>query len=56
MIGVGDYQVAINKLQNDIRSKTDGDPNPQDRIIDPAAQEEIYRMIDAIVEYLEGLL
>ena len=53
-----EYQEAINKLQNDIRSKADGfvDGNSKnDWIVDPTAQGEICVMIDNLIYYLRSL-
>lgn len=55
----GDYQGAIDKLENDIRSKCDGslggDSN-NDWITDPEAQRDINVMIDKYIAYLVGLI
>lgn len=59
LIGAEEYQQAIDKLQNDVRAKADGliDGNPNDDwIVDSMAQQEICRMIDDIMAYLETLL
>ena len=56
LIEAGLYQEALEKLQNDIRPKCDGDPSPPDWITDPTAQEELLEMIDALIEYLESLI
>lgn len=50
-----EYQEAINKLQNDIRAKADGDKKAQDWIIDPEAQQEICRMVDELIAYVNSL-
>ncbi len=58
MFSTENYQGAINKLKNDVRSKSDGyiDGNPHDDwITDPKAQEEICKMIDNLMAYLENL-
>ena len=59
LVDVGDYQGAIDKLQNEIRSKCDGslggNPN-NDWITDPVAQQELCAMIDALIAYLETLI
>ena len=56
LIDAGDFQQAIDKLQNDIRVKADGslggNPN-NDWITDPTAQQAICAMIDDIVAYLQ---
>lgn len=59
LIDAGQYQKAINKLQDDIRAKTDGSigGKPKDDwVTDPEVQEEIRTMIDDLVAYLETLL
>ncbi len=55
MILDGDYEEAIDKLENDIRPKMDGE-GKNDWIIDPQAQEDLMDMIDELIEYLESLL
>ncbi len=55
MIAEGDYEGAINKLENDIRRKMDGEPSPKDWIIDPEAQQDLMAMIDELIAWLEGL-
>jgi len=58
LIDAGEYQDAINKLKNDIRSKCDGSlgGNPKnDWITDPDVQAELCAMIDALIAYLETL-
>jgi hypothetical protein len=59
LIDDGEYQEAIDKLKNDIRSKCDGslggNPN-NDWVTDPDAQEELCEMIDDLIDYLESLL
>jgi len=55
-IEAGEYQAAINTLQKDILPKMDGEPKPDDWIIDPDAQADLTAMINALIEYLEGLL
>jgi len=59
LIDAGEYQQAIDKLQDDIRAKADGslggNPN-NDWITDPTAQQEICAMIDDIVANLQLLL
>lgn len=59
LIEAGEYQDAIDKLQNNIRAKADGlvDGNPNnDWITDLTAQQEICAMIDDIVAFLQLLL
>ena len=59
LIEAGEYQEAIEKLQNDIRAKADGyvDGNPvNDWIIDPDEQQELCMMVDDLIAYLETLL
>ncbi|MFC1629633.1 hypothetical protein ACFL11_00165 [Patescibacteria group bacterium] len=51
-----EYQAVINKLQKDIRAKVDGDPRPEDWIMDPTAQQEICEMIDSLASHLQELL
>lgn len=59
LIDNGEYQAAINKLQNDIRPKMDGslggNPN-NDWITCPGAQADLCAMIDALIAYLQTLL
>ena len=59
-IEAGDYEGAINKLQNDILSKLNGfcveDTADLDWISDAAAQQEAYIMIEDMIAYLETLL
>jgi len=52
MIDAGEYQDAIDKLQNDLRPKMDGNPSPEDWIIDSTVQVVLCRMIDALTGYL----
>jgi len=59
LIDAGQYQKVINKLQEDIRAKTDGSMGGKpkdDWITDPEVQEEICTMIDDLIAYLETLL
>ena len=59
LIDAGVYQEAIDKLQHDIRAKADGHVDGKlanDWIIDPEAQQEICKMIDDLIAYLETLL
>lgn len=59
LIAAGVYQDAINKLHNDLRAKGDGSidgSTKNDWITDPEAQEEICKMIDDLIAYLETLL
>jgi len=51
-----EYQDAVNKLQNDIRTKADGDPTAEDWIISPTAQEQICDIIDELISYFKDLL
>ncbi len=59
MIQNGEYEDAINKLNNDVRAKmdgkVDGDEN-NDWIICEDAQGDLTEMIDRLIEYLESLL
>ena len=58
-IGIGDYQGAINKLNNNIKKFADGSlgGNPKnDWIIEPEGQQEIGDMVDSITAYLETLM
>jgi outer membrane protein assembly factor BamB len=55
MILDGDYEGAIEKLENDIRPKMDGEGN-NDWIICEDAQEDLTGMIDRLIEHLESLL
>ncbi|MBN2463579.1 MAG: SBBP repeat-containing protein [Dehalococcoidia bacterium] len=50
-----EYQEAINKLQNDVRAKADGDKKAEDWIVAPEAQREICRMVDELIAYISGL-
>ena len=50
-----EYQEAINKLQNDVRAKADADKNAEDWIIDSEAQQEICKMVDELIAYVNGL-
>jgi hypothetical protein len=59
LIDNGEYQEAINQLQNDIRAKADGSQggNPNnDWITCEDAQAELCAMIDALIAYLQTLL
>lgn len=59
LIESGQYQEAIDKLENDIRAKCDGSlggNSKNDWIKDPEAQQEIVAMIDDLIAYLEALL
>jgi len=49
-IDADDYQGAIDKLENDILDKVDK------WVTCPDAQQDLYGMIDALIEYLEGLV
>ena len=56
LIDAGEYEEAIDKLQNDIRAKCDGSlgGNPDnDWITDPEAQQQVCAMIDELIAYLE---
>jgi len=57
MIDDGDYQDAIDKLEQDIIPKMDGveQGNAKDWITDPDAQEELCGMLQALIGYLETL-
>ena len=59
-IEAGDYEGAINKLQNDMLSKVNGfreeDTADLDWITDAEAQQEVYSMIENLIAYLETLL
>ena len=59
LIADGQIQEAIDKLNHDLRAKADGcfggNPN-NDWIIECEAQAEVLARIDALVDYLEGLL
>jgi len=59
MIAAQDYDQAIDKLQNDLRSKADGcfggEPN-NDWIVDCDVQEELLNLMDILIEYLASLL
>ena len=58
-IADGDYQGAINKLNNNIKNFADGSlgGNPKnDWIIEPESQQEIGDMVDSITAYLETLM
>ncbi|RLC34233.1 hypothetical protein DRH14_03420 [Candidatus Shapirobacteria bacterium] len=56
----GQYQDALNKLENDILKKTDGccqsgEPEKNDWIIDCEAQEEVYPLILDVIELLDDM-
>jgi len=56
-VAEGNYQDAINKLQNDVRVKMDGSVggNPKnDWITDPGAQAELTALIDRLVSILQS--
>lgn len=59
LIDVHNYASAIDKLENDLRSKADGcfggNPN-NDWIVDCGAQEALLSMLDAVIDYLASLL
>jgi len=50
-----EYQEAINKLENDIRAKADGNETTDDWVIDSDNQIEICKMIDDLIVYLRDL-
>lgn len=57
-VAVGNYRGAISSLLNDVRAKADGAVGGSplnDWIIDYAAQRQMCRMIDDMVEYLRLL-
>jgi hypothetical protein len=57
LIGSGELEEAIDKLQNDLRSKMDGCPlevDQNDWIINCEHQKELQAMIDSIVELLKS--
>jgi hypothetical protein len=59
LINAGAYQIAIEKLQDDIRAKVDGrvDGNPKnDWIRKQGPQENLCMMIDDLIAYLETML
>ncbi len=59
LIYKGDYEEAINKLQNDIRTKCDGffGSSPwNDWITDYEAQQELVEKIDDLIAYLRTLI
>jgi hypothetical protein len=61
MIEAGQYQQAINKLENDVLQKTDGcaltgSPDKNDWITTCEQQGLIYPLIIEMIEYLEGLI
>ncbi len=56
LIEAGLYEEALEKLQNDIRPKCDGDPDPEDWVTDPGAQADLLAMIDWLIDYLETLI
>jgi len=55
LIDAGEYQEAIDKLTNDIKPKMDGEGS-NDWITCTGAQDYLIILIDALIEYLEGLL
>ncbi len=59
MIEAGEYEEAIDKLEQDIRAKADGSlgGNPSnDWVTDPDAQEDICELVDELISYLETLI
>jgi len=56
MVEEGAYNGAINKLENDILAKVDGDPNPKDWIIDPHTQTTLKNWIGWIIMNIKKLL
>ncbi len=51
-----EYTDAINKLENDISTKADGNDQPKDWITDPDAQSELCEMIDTLLDALKAQL
>ena len=61
MIEHGDYAGAANKLENDVLAKMDGcadagEPDKNDWLITPEAQEAVYSDVARAIELLVGLL
>jgi hypothetical protein len=59
LVEAGMYQEALEKLQNDIRSKCDGSVggiSANDWITDPEIQTELIAMIDPLIDYLGSLV
>ena len=58
MIDDGDYQDAIDKLEQDIIPKMDGveQGNAKDWITDPDAQQELCGMLQALIDYLGTMI
>ncbi|MEM3406707.1 MAG: hypothetical protein QXM07_03545 [Nitrososphaerota archaeon] len=56
MIKEGAYNDAINKLENDILAKMDGDPKIEDWIINPIAQEWLKNYINWIITNIKALI
>lgn len=61
LVEQGSYAQAVDKLENDIRAKTDGcatigEPDPNDWIEDCVAQTEVYGQIEAILALLAPLV
>jgi uncharacterized delta-60 repeat protein len=59
LIDASEYEDAIDKLENDIRSKADGSlgGNPRnDWVTDPDVQEDICQFVDDLISYLETLI
>jgi hypothetical protein len=55
LIAAEDYEGAIEKLENDIRTKMDGDPTAPDWIVDETAQTELCEMIDSLIACLGAM-
>jgi hypothetical protein len=59
LIDAGEYEDAIDKLENDIRAKADGSLGgnyKNDWVTDPDAQEDICQFVDDLISYLETLI
>jgi len=61
MIEAGNYRGALNKLENDILSKTDGcaetgEPDKNDWLITCEAQDAVYPLIIETIDYVMGLM
>jgi hypothetical protein len=61
MIDDGQYQAALNKLENDILAKTDGcakigEPDKNDWLITCEAQDAVYPLIIETIDYVMGLI
>lgn len=55
MVGEGVYNGAVNKLENDILAKMDGDPKPKDWITNPIVQVSLKNHINRIIINIEAL-